>query len=170
MEIVNKQLYGQTLTLVLSSAIPANTEVVINIDDALNYGKNGDDHDYSETLTISDTSQVISVTVPYNIGPCIVVTVKGVGDTIQTLFVNWYMIYCAQKRHLAKYELNGACNCDEKIWRSTTLAIMLRCRLLEYSYEQGLWDDAIKYYEDLTRVLNFDGISFESIPFTQATA
>lgn len=169
MEIVNKQLYGQTLTLVFSSEIPAQTEVVINIDDALNYGKNGDNHDYSETLTTEIRSHAISVNVPYNIGPCIVVTVINGDDRVQTLFVNWYMIYCAQKRHLAKYELNGACNCDEKIWRSTTLAIMLRCRLLEYSYEQGLWDDAIKYYEDLTRVLNFDGISFESIPFTQAT-
>jgi len=55
-------------------------------------------------------------------------------------------------------------DCNEKNWRTEAIAILLRTRLLDYAYQNDLMDDAICFYTGIVRVLDMDGITFESIP------
>lgn len=110
------------------------------------------------------------VTIPLQTSALIIVTVQIANDMYVTMYFNKYMLFKAQNRYLASsncqcFNNHNSCNgCDEKHWRTTTIAMLLRISLLNYAYENYLTHDAIGFYIDLCRVLDFCDISFESIP------
>lgn len=169
MEIIDKYITGTVLTLVFDQNIPTET-TTIRVDYGENYYKNTKvgKHDLLyNTPTVTDTQ--IQIELPSDASALLVITVY-IGDAgYITTFLNRYMLFKAQNKHLAVHNCmkcdNGMCqDCNEKSWRTETLAILLRTQLLNYAYDNGLIDDTVKFYVELNRVLDFSGIVFESIP------
>lgn len=166
MRIIDKYIQASKLTILFDEPIDVDV-VTVGIDNAYNYHNNIANriHDAGYS-NVQPLGRAIEITAPTDLAALVVVTIY-IGDTVYTtMFLNQYMLFRAQNKHLAgNTTCNNACaSCDEKTWRTNTLAILLRTRLLEYAYTNDLLNDAIDLYNDLTRVLTFDGIAFESIP------
>lgn len=148
--------------------IPSDTKV--GVDNAQSYHKNVSNgkHDVFYNSPAIEDNQ-IEIKIPSNTSALIVITVYANDTKYTTMFYNTYMVFKAQNRYLAVRNCvkcdNSLCqDCNEKNWRTNTIAMMLRTRLLQYAYENDLINDAIKFYTDLIRVLDFKGITFEGVP------
>ena len=168
MEIVNKYIQDNKLIIAFDAAI-GSVPVSVGIDNAETYLENNESgkHDYwYETVTPVD--KTIYVDIDSHASALLIVTVTVNNQKYVTMFLNRYMLFKAQNEHLASRGCNTCGNkcqdCDEKRWRTDTIAVLLRTQLLNYAYDNSLLYDAIQFYNDLTRVLNFKNIVFESIP------
>lgn len=169
MEIIDKYLNESTLTILFDEVIQDGVKVDVSINNAENHYRNVENKKYDLfKQDVVAAGRSIEITIPSDMSALLVITVTIDGVSHSTLFLNKYMLFKAQNKHLAMSSCgnsNNTCEgCGEKIWRTKTLAILLRTRLLDYAYTNDLIDDAIKLYVDLTRVLDFKHITFESIP------
>lgn len=115
-------------------------------------------------MDVVPSGRAVEITVPTDLDALIIITIYIGKDKYTTMFLNKYMLFKAQNKYLAGHQSVTCEDCEEKKWRTNTLALLLRTRLLEYAYDNNLLDDSIQHYIDLTRVLSFDDVLFESIP------
>ena len=171
MEIIDKYLSANDLIVVFDQAVPQDQAITVYVDNAEDYYSNAADDKHTYVFTDPKVSQTsVSVAIPSQTSALIIVTVQIADTKYVTMYFNKYMLFKAQNRYLAASNCqccnghNSCSSCDEKHWRTTTIAILLRTQLLNYAYENYLTHDAIGFYIDLCRVLDFCDVSFESIP------
>lgn len=171
MKIIDKQVKENTLILVFDQALPpVGKTITVGIDNAENYYKNSKalKHDLLyESPAIVDGQ--IHINLPTDVSALLIITAYIDGTKCTAMFLNSYMLFKAQNRHLSVRNCTKCTNdmcqdCNEKNWRTEAIAILLRTRLLDYAYQNDLMDDAICFYTGIVRVLDMDGITFESIP------
>lgn len=170
MAVVDKYITETALTLVFDQDFAPNAEIIVGVDNAEHYYTNSKNskHDllYNEPTV---WGAKLEIELPSDAPALTVITVYVNTETLVTTFLNKYMLYKAQNRHLAtkecsKWNMSVCKDCDEKRWRTETVVVLLRMQLLDYAYNNDLTEDTIQFFVDLTRVLNFDGITFESVP------
>lgn len=167
MEIIDKYLSKSTLTIMFDETVPTDAKIVVCIDNAETFKANSTSgkHDVGYE-GVEPNGRMIEVTAPTDLSALVVITIYIGEDSYSTTFLNKYMLFKAQNKHLASVnDVDNMCvGCNEKNWRTQTIAILLRTRLLEYAYENNLVEDQFKFYTDLARVLDFKHVLFESIP------
>lgn len=167
MEIIDRYIQGSQLTILF--AAPLVNDVAVGVDNATSYNKtnNKGKHDAYWTNVVPN-GNAVEITIPDDFDALVIVTIyisTVTGDKIyKVMFLNEYMLFKAQQQYLNDRQARCS-DCDEKQWRSNTLAMLLRIRLLQYAYENDLLTDAIDHYVDLARILSFDNVPFTSIPF-----
>lgn len=167
MEIIDRYIQGSQLTILF--AAPLVHAVAVGVDNATSYSKvNGKEKHDAYWTNVVPNGNAVEITIPDDFDALIVVTIYVPTITedkvYKVMFLNEYMLFKAQQQYINSKQ---ACcdDCEEKQWRSNTLAILLRTRLLEYAYDNDLLIDAIDHYVDLARILSFDNVPFTSIPF-----
>lgn len=174
MEIISKYVQGSNLLLNFSDDLPYGTQVVVKINNAENHKQNIADGKFDYVYSsdngnaISISNRTIKIEIDSAASALLFVEVSIDSTKYSTIFLNDYMLFKAQNRYLAKLDYNctnGCCDaCGEKKNRTELMTILLRTRLLDYSYANGLIDDSVQFYTDLSRILDFSEIVFESIP------
>lgn len=167
MEIIDRYIQGSQLTILFDAPLVHN--VAVGVDNATSYNGANDKGKHDAYWTnVTPNGNAVEITIPDDFDALVVVTIYIStlnGDKVyKVMFLNEYMLFKAQQQYLNQKQMCCG-DCSEKQWRSNTLAILLRTRLLEFAYENDLLTDAIEHYVDLARILSFDNVPFTSIPF-----
>ena len=167
--VINTYLYDNTLTVVfnqdLDPGVTGISNITANVYNASQYVYGSSDNVPCKIISdLTPAGTALDIPIPLDADALIIVEIVFGETKTKTVFLNKYMIYKAFDKHLQS-ECNTKCNaCAQTSWKTATLAAMMRINLLNYAYENALLEDALKYYVDLSRSLDFNNITFESAP------